>query len=271
MNVRAASRRSERLDARDAVAGACSSRSAGQAPRVAPEPTPATPLRSCVGPANDVWGAKLASGFSDLFSRTASEFLLSQPANTNWKSDAFAYEVASESSIARDYDPSVGRWVSKDPTRFAGGLNLYGYCYGDPVNFIDVDGRDPTLLSGLGDWLRDDALELDEIHRNRNQYNHCPLHPPTPPNSCGENPPDRNDQRAWKQDGALMFWETNKKWRGSDGSECEYVNGDLVPDGASFNFYPDPWTPGHVFGDFLPHFLFGPGLFGPGGYTKTGH
>ena len=140
MNVRATSRRSERLDARDAIAGACSSRSAGQAPRVAPEPTPTTRLRCCVDPANDVLSAKLASGFSDLFSRTPSGFLLSQAANTNWENDAFAYEVASESSIARDYDPTVGRWVSKDPSRFVGGLNLYAYAYGDPVNFVDPSG-----------------------------------------------------------------------------------------------------------------------------------
>ena len=141
MNVRAASRRSERLDARDAIAGACSSRSAGQAPRVAPEPTPAPRLRTCVGPANDVWGAKLASGFSDLFSPLSSGFLLAQPANTNGENDAFGYEVASESSIARDYDPSVGRWVSKDASRFRGGLDLYAYCDSDPINRVDGDGH----------------------------------------------------------------------------------------------------------------------------------
>jgi RHS repeat-associated protein len=41
---------------------------------------------------------------------------------------------------ARDYDPAVGRWTSKDPIRFAGGTNLYVYCEGDPVNRLDPDG-----------------------------------------------------------------------------------------------------------------------------------
>ncbi|MCL2725421.1 MAG: polymorphic toxin type 34 domain-containing protein, partial [Polyangiaceae bacterium] len=42
---------------------------------------------------------------------------------------------------ARDYDASTGRWTSKDASRFEGGLNFYGYCYGDPVNYIDPSGR----------------------------------------------------------------------------------------------------------------------------------
>ncbi len=43
---------------------------------------------------------------------------------------------------ARDYDPLTGRWTAKDPIRFAGGdPNLYGYVLGDPINFIDPDGR----------------------------------------------------------------------------------------------------------------------------------
>jgi RHS repeat-associated protein len=42
---------------------------------------------------------------------------------------------------ARDYDPQLGRWVSKDPIRFAGGdTNIYMYAAGDPMNRIDVDG-----------------------------------------------------------------------------------------------------------------------------------
>ncbi|MBC7429940.1 MAG: hypothetical protein H7336_15105, partial [Bacteriovorax sp.] len=43
---------------------------------------------------------------------------------------------------ARDYDPIIGRWTSKDPIRFNGGdTNLYGYVANDPVNFIDPDGK----------------------------------------------------------------------------------------------------------------------------------
>jgi RHS repeat-associated protein len=53
---------------------------------------------------------------------------------------------------ARDYDASVGRWTSKDPIRFAGGMNLYGYGVDDPVNRIDPSGRyaPPAVLVGGG-------------------------------------------------------------------------------------------------------------------------
>ncbi len=43
---------------------------------------------------------------------------------------------------SRDYDAETGRWTSKDPIGFAGGdTNLYGYVLGDPVNFIDEEGK----------------------------------------------------------------------------------------------------------------------------------
>ena len=111
----------------------------------------ATRPRWCVGAANGVRNAKLASGFSDFFSPLSSGFSLSQPANTNWKNDVFNYEVASESSIARDYDPTVGRWVSKDATRFRGGLNFYAYANNDPINWVDRTGRAPNWVAKLVD------------------------------------------------------------------------------------------------------------------------
>lgn len=42
---------------------------------------------------------------------------------------------------ARDYDPEVGRWITKDPIRFNGGdTNLYRYVLSDPINLKDTRG-----------------------------------------------------------------------------------------------------------------------------------
>lgn len=42
---------------------------------------------------------------------------------------------------ARDYDPSVGRWTSKDPIGFEGlDSNLFAYALQDPVNLFDPTG-----------------------------------------------------------------------------------------------------------------------------------
>ena len=41
---------------------------------------------------------------------------------------------------AREYDPEIGRWVTKDPVLFTGGVNLYAYAENDPVNWIDPAG-----------------------------------------------------------------------------------------------------------------------------------
>jgi len=48
---------------------------------------------------------------------------------------------------ARDYDPMVGRWVSKDPILFRGGQsNLYVYVGNDPVNRRDPRGLDGPFV-----------------------------------------------------------------------------------------------------------------------------
>jgi RHS repeat-associated protein len=42
---------------------------------------------------------------------------------------------------ARDYDPEVGRWTTKDPILFSGGVsNLYEYVVNDPINATDING-----------------------------------------------------------------------------------------------------------------------------------
>ncbi|GAC1313447.1 MAG: hypothetical protein NVSMB2_01360 [Chloroflexota bacterium] len=48
----------------------------------------------------------------------------------------------------RDYDPTIGRWTTKDPLGFRGGdTNLYSYAGSDPVNHVDVGGTMDTLTA----------------------------------------------------------------------------------------------------------------------------
>ncbi len=52
------------------------------------------------------------------------------------------YDSATGLSLTmyRTYDPNLGRWLSRDPSGEAGGLNLYGYVFNNPISYIDPLG-----------------------------------------------------------------------------------------------------------------------------------
>ena len=47
----------------------------------------------------------------------------------------------------RAYDPVLGRWLSQDPIREAGGINLYGYVGGRVLSLTDLFGLNPDQWS----------------------------------------------------------------------------------------------------------------------------
>ena len=50
----------------------------------------------------------------------------------------------------RYYDPRTGRFTQEDPIGLAGGVNLYGFAEGDPVNFSDPFGLCASGAGGSG-------------------------------------------------------------------------------------------------------------------------
>ena len=50
---------------------------------------------------------------------------------------------------ARYYDPQLGVFLSPDPIGVAGGMNAYGYAFGDPVNLADRSGYGPDDVGGF--------------------------------------------------------------------------------------------------------------------------
>lgn len=59
------------------------------------------------------------------------------------------------------YDARLGRWVSKDPSLFWGGINLYVYSWNDPVNFRNATGLAPLRSEQHAlNWVK---YQLDRI------------------------------------------------------------------------------------------------------------
>ncbi|MGH9892603.1 MAG: RHS repeat-associated core domain-containing protein, partial [bacterium] len=60
----------------------------------------------------------------------------------------------------RQYDPQSGRFTQEDPIGLAGGLNLYGFASGDPINLSDPFGLCP-------EDLRSNAEKCDEWNQQQ--------------------------------------------------------------------------------------------------------
>jgi RHS repeat-associated protein len=64
----------------------------------------------------------------------------------------------------RHYDPTLGRWLSRDPMKERGGYNLYGYVQNNSINIVDLNGLIGLNLSFRGcnqaqrDWAEGNCI-----------------------------------------------------------------------------------------------------------------
>ncbi len=80
----------------------------------------------------------------------------------------FDAETGYHYNAFRDYSPELGRYLQADPIGLNGGMNLYAYCGGDPVNRKDERGlgfEDDDYQDSYGGWDNsglDGMGDLDE-------------------------------------------------------------------------------------------------------------
>jgi len=98
------------------------------------------PRNAC--PGRRLAGRKLASGFFGCRRQNRVHKTLRKSLNSRRVARPAATKTASGVRYygLRYYNPTQGRWLSRDPSEENGGANLYGYISNDPLNRIDLLG-----------------------------------------------------------------------------------------------------------------------------------
>jgi RHS repeat-associated protein len=79
---------------------------------------------------------------------------------------------------ARDYDPEIGRWTSKDPALLVGEWNVYAYAANDPVNTQDPGGTKVYIDNSCIPYKDRIQAALDKLERCINDKCKQGLFPP---------------------------------------------------------------------------------------------
>ena len=97
----------------------------------------------------DAAGSPTSSAMYDAYGASASA-----PPDPFGFGGQFGYYTDAETGLQlcshRYYDSATGRFLTRDPLGYAGGLNLYAYCANNPVNSADPSGFNPQSDGGDG-------------------------------------------------------------------------------------------------------------------------
>jgi RHS repeat-associated protein len=69
----------------------------------------------------------------------------------------YRYDAETENYYVRNryYSPTLGRWLTRDPIGYRGGINLYGYVNSSPVGNVDAEGlRDAPQFYPPYSWIQ---------------------------------------------------------------------------------------------------------------------
>jgi RHS repeat-associated protein len=123
--------------------------------------------RGNVAQRTDSTGAVLSSDLYDAYGKRLSGGTSGDP----WGFEAQAgYYTDAETGLVlcthRYYDPQAGRFLTRDPIGYEGGIDLYGYTANDPVNEEDPDGLQGYKVADHNGSYLMDVPNGQDIDRN---------------------------------------------------------------------------------------------------------
>lgn len=101
---------------------------------------------------------------TDSFGRRLSRHKLANVAMLSFGGGQLDEDTGLVHFLFRDYDPTTGFFIQKDPLGLRGGdVDVYGYCLDDPVNLVDPLGL-------MGSWKDVPPEEKDDLRRRTRKW-----------------------------------------------------------------------------------------------------